>query len=255
MPPVVATFAERPDLLAAVFRPEITSAVPEFLRHDTTSALYYRDEPLACYREFGLVAVDPAEPERPLARAFSVPFAFRDGTPGREELPDGGWEAVIRWGDADRRAGGRPNALSALEIMVAPRVQRQGLSRLMLAAMLENARRLGFADLFAPLRPTLKEKEPLTPFADYIARRRADMLPWDPWVRAHVEAGAEIVKPAPVSMVVAGTIAEWREWTGLVFAESGPALVPGALSPVHVALEQNHAVYVEPNLWVHHRLG
>jgi hypothetical protein len=30
--------------------------------------------------------------------------------------------------------------------------------------------------------------------------------------------------------------------------------VPGALSPVHVSAEHDHAVYVEPNLWVHHRV-
>ena len=29
---IVATFAERPDLLAKVFEPEIQSAVPEFMR-------------------------------------------------------------------------------------------------------------------------------------------------------------------------------------------------------------------------------
>jgi hypothetical protein len=56
------------------------------------------------------------------------------------------------------------------------------------------------------------------------------------------------------SMVIAGTIAEWSRWTGLGFTASGPAIVPGALSPIHVSLEQDHAVYVEPNLWVHHRL-
>ena len=56
-------------------------------------------------------------------------------------------------------------------------------------------------------------------------------------------------------MVVAGTIAEWSGWTGLCFTASGPAIVPGALSPIHVSLEQDHAVYVEPNLWVHHQLG
>jgi hypothetical protein len=37
---VVATFSERPDLLARVFEPEIQSAVPEFMRHDPTAALY-----------------------------------------------------------------------------------------------------------------------------------------------------------------------------------------------------------------------
>ena len=47
-------------------------------------------------------------------------------------------------------------------------------------------------------------------------------------------------------MVIVGTLAEWREWTGLLFERSGIAIVPGALSPVHVSLEQDHAVYVEP---------
>ena len=54
--------------------------------------------------------------------------------------------------------------------------------------------------------------------------------------------------------LIAGTIAEWSRWTGIGFTASGPAIVPGALSPIHVSLEQDHAVYVEPNLWVHHRL-
>ena len=116
---LVASFAQRPDLRDKVFGPEIQSAVPEFMRHDPTAALYYGNGQLDLYQEFGLVAVDPAQPDRPLARAFSVPFAFRDGTKGREELPDGGWDAVIRWADQDRRAGRSATAVSALEIMVA----------------------------------------------------------------------------------------------------------------------------------------
>ena len=251
---VVATFAERPDLSARVFDAEIQSAVPEFMRHDPTAALYYGDGRLARYREFGLVAVDPAEPERPMARAFSVPFAFRDGTAGRDELPEGGWDAVIRWAEEDGLAGRPATALSALEIMVAPRLQGRGIAGLMLRAMRDNARRLGFAELYAPLRPTEKEREPATPFADYVARRRADGWPYDAWIRAHVRAGAEILKVAPCSMVIAGSIAEWAEWTGAAFFRSGPTVVPGALSPVHVSLEQDHAVYVEPNLWIRHPL-
>src|SRR5271167_2129987 len=31
--------------------------------------------------------------------------------------------------------------------------------------------------------------------------------------------------------------------------------VGGALLPIQVSLEQDHAVYVEPDLWVHYRLG
>ena len=176
---VIATFAERPDLLAKVFEPEIQSAVPEFMRHDPAAALYYGDGRLGRYLDYGLVAVDPAEPDRPVARAFSVPFAFPDGARGRETLPDGGWDQVIRWAYQDRLAGQRPTAVSALEIMVAPRLQGRGVSRVMLAALRDNACRLGFADLYAPLRPTDKHREPRTPFAEYVARRREDGLPHD----------------------------------------------------------------------------
>jgi GNAT superfamily N-acetyltransferase len=162
---------------------------------------------------------------------------------------------VIRWGYQDRLAGIPATAVSALEIMVAPRLQGRGIARVMLAGLRDNTRRLGFAELFAPLRPTDKHREPLTPFAEYVVRRRGDGLPHDSWVRTHLRLGARIIKVAPCSMVVAGTLAEWRRWTGLAFAQSGPAIVPGALSPIHVSLEQDHAVYVEPNLWVCHPLG
>jgi hypothetical protein len=74
-------------------------------------------------------------------------------------------------------------------------------------------------------------------------------------VRTHLRLGAVVVKVAPCSMVIVGTLAEWRQWTGLAFERSGTAIVPGALSQVHVSLEQDHAVYVEPNLWVRHPLG
>src|SRR5215469_15312724 len=109
---VVATFAERPDLLANVFEPEIQSAVPEFMRHDLAGALYYAEGNLNRYLEYGLVAVDLADPDRPVARAFSVPFAFPDGARGREALPDGGWDEVIRWGHRDRLAGIPATAIS-----------------------------------------------------------------------------------------------------------------------------------------------
>ena len=55
-------------------------------------------------------------------------------------------------------------------------------------------------------------------------------------------------------MVIAGTLAEWSDWTGITFERSGAVIVAGALSPVQVSLEQDHAVYIEPNLWVHHRI-
>ncbi len=250
----VATLAERPELRQRLFSAAFAAAVPEFLRHDPTAALYYADRALDRYLDYALAAVDREAPDRVVARAFSVPFAFRDGTKGRNELPAGGWDAVIRWADADWRAGRRATVVSALEIMVLPEYRGSGVSQLMLAAMCANTWERGFGDLYAPLRPTDKHLDPRAPFAEYVARIRDDGLPHDSWLRVHVRAGARIVKIAPCSMVIAGTLAEWREWTGLAFERSGDILVPGALCPVHASCEQDCAVYVEPNLWLHHRV-
>jgi GNAT superfamily N-acetyltransferase len=251
----VFTLAERPDFRAQLFSAEFAAAVPEFLRHDPTAALYYDRRNLDRYLGFVLAAVDREQPDRAIARAVSVPFAFGGDITDSDALPEDGWDGVIRWAYEDWLAGRPPNAVSALEIMVLPPYRGRGLSQLMLMAMRDNARARGFADLYAPLRPTDKHLEPLVPFAEYAARCRADGLPHDSWVRAHVRVGASIVKVAPCSMVIAGTLAEWSGWTGMAFDNSGPVIVPGALSPVHVSVEQNHAVYVEPNLWIHHRLS
>jgi hypothetical protein len=101
---------------------------------------------------------------------------------------------VIRWAHQDRLAGIRATAVSALEILVVPHLQGRGIAQVMLTALRDNARRLGFAELYAPLRPTDKHREPLTPFAEYVARRRADGLPHDSWVRTHLRVGARIIK-------------------------------------------------------------
>ena len=250
----VSTLAERPELRAQVFSAEFAAAWPEFMRHDPTAWLYYADSALDRYLDFALAAVDRDEPDRAIARGFSVPFALRDGTAGRNALPLGGWDAVIGWADADWRAGRRPTVVSALEITVLPPYRGRGISLLMLEAMIANMWTRGFGDLYAPLRPSDKHREPHVPFADYVARTRGDGLPQDSWLRAHVRAGGRIVRIAPYSMVIAGSLAEWSEWTGMKFAASGDIVVPGALSPLHVSREHDHAVYVEPNLWVHHRV-
>ena len=46
--------------------------------------------------------------------------------------------------------------------------------------------------------------------AQYVEQLREDGLPVDPWLRVHVRAGGKIVKVAPTSMVMAGSLAEWR---------------------------------------------
>ena len=156
---VVSTLAERPELRAQIFSDEFQAGWPEFARHDPIAPLYYGA--LDRYADFVLAAVDREAPDRAIARACSVPFAFRDAASGRKELPPGGWDEVIRWADADWRAGWRATVVSALEILILPVWRGRGIAPLMLQAMIANTWMRGFGDLYAPVRPSEKEREPL----------------------------------------------------------------------------------------------
>jgi GNAT superfamily N-acetyltransferase len=222
------------------------STWPEFMRHDPIGGLYYGNIEMR-FPEFVLVAQDDAS--EVVACAYSVPFVLGD-----DALPDNGWDFVIRNGLLASLRGREPDAISAVEIAVRPDRQGTGVSRQMLAAMRDNAARLGFAELVAPVRPNGKA-DVHEPMSTYAFRVREDGLPVDPWLRVHVRAGGRIEKVAPRSMVVPGTLEEWREWTGLPFDVTGPVLVPRALAPVHCDVEHGVAAYVEPNVWVVHRTG
>jgi hypothetical protein len=187
-----------------------------------------------------------------VADAHAVRFVSGDA--GREQLPAGGWEQAVVWAFTDARREVVTDTACALSISVAAVVQAQGLAGLMLQALREAVSRAGIATLVAPARPAAKAREPGTPMARYSARVREDGLPRDPWLRTHVRVGGQIVGVAPTSWLIAGSLAQWRAWTGLPFDADGEIEVPGALALVHASISADHAVYVEPNVWVRHRL-
>ncbi|WP_035654805.1 hypothetical protein [Bradyrhizobium sp. STM 3809] len=217
------------------------------MRHDRTAMLYYGEAALDHYADCALAALDGNEV---VGRAFAVPFAF--GLDGRTELPDGGWDEVIRWGHEDRMLGRQPTTMSALEIALLPTARVPGRSRAMLDALKGCARAKGFAELYAPVRPNQKHLAPRIPMRAYLDVRRADGQLSDSWLRTHLGIGGEIVKIAPCSMTIVGTLAEWSRWTGAAFDRSGEIEIPGALVPLLVAHDNDFAVYVEPNVWIRH---
>lgn len=238
---------ERSDLIPSVFSEELQAVWPEFMRHDAAARLYFGRSVFDNYLDYAFAGVIDGHV---VGRAFAVPFAF--GIEGRTELPDGGWDEVIRWAHEDRTIGRASTTMSALEIAFVPKARGRGNSLAMLDAFKSCARKKGFIEMFAPVRPNQKHLQPRTAMRDYVSMVRADGLPADSWLRTHVAAGGKIVKIAPCSMTIVGTIDQWAQWTGRTFERSGETEVAGALVPVLVSVEQDHAVYVEPNVWVRH---
>lgn len=245
----IFTLWERPDLRPLIFGSELDTVWPEFMRHDPVAQLYFAPTMLDWFRDYAFVGVAGG---KVVARAFSVPFAFN--IDGRTELPDGGWDEVIRWAHDDWMTDRYPTALSALEISLLPEARGGGNSTAFLDAMKRRARTRGLTQMVAPVRPIQKHLHPSMPMREYVARVDADGLPADPWLRTHARAGAKIVKVAPHSMTIAGTIKDWSRWTGMSFDRSGEVVIPGGLVPLIVSLEHDTAVYVEPNVWVRYAL-
>jgi GNAT superfamily N-acetyltransferase len=240
------SIAERPDLWDPMGDFNM-SVWPAFMLEDeVANRLWSRLR--TDWGEFQLCLVDAAGA---IAAAHnSAPLAW-DGT--EEDLPDG-WDAQFERSVAGRDAGHPPNTLGALQIVVDPARQGSGLAGVMLEAMRANAMAHGFGAVIACVRPTWKERYPLTPLERYAAWKRDDDLPFDPWIRLHVRLGGQLVKPSPRSMTIRAPVADWERWSELAFPDSGDYVVPGGAAVVHVDRERDEAVYHDPNVWIVHPL-
>jgi len=200
----------------------------------------WADYQIALYDDAGRVA----------AVAHAVPIGW-DGTPAG--LPDS-IAGILQRAHDDRTAGRAPNALAALAALVDPEWREQGLSRRLLEQLRFVAETRTLRSLVAPVRPTLKARYPLTAMERYVTWTTDDGEPFDPWLRAHARLGAEIVKVAPRTLVIAGTVAQWEDWAEMAFPDSGRYIVPGALQPVEIDRARDEGRYDDPNVWMLHTL-
>jgi hypothetical protein len=180
-------------------------------------------------------------------------FMYHDAVAGEywnrqyEEFPD----LQLYLLDEDDRLVAESNAVP---IPIGVGERGKGLSRTMLDGMRSAVAARGLTDLVAPVRPSQKHVYPLTPMERYVEWRREDGKLLDAWLRTHAQAGAELIRVAPRSMHISGSVGDWESWTGLRFPDSGRYVVPGALVPVEIDRERDEGVYVEPNVWMHHRV-
>ena len=181
-----------------------------------------------------------------VAEGHTVPLAW-DGDDA--SLLDG-IDAALRAGVLARRARAPVDTLCAMAAEVSPSARSRGLAAELLRGMSELARRHGLKRLIAPVRPSWKERYPLTPIERYVTWRRDDGQLFDPWMRLHERLGARVATPLPDSMRITGSVAEWESWTGLAYPEDGDYVFPHGLAPLHIA--DGIGRYFEPNVWLVH---
>jgi hypothetical protein len=230
--------------------PDITAEVwPEYNRHGDVLNRYWS----RLYEEFAgfqFMLYEEGTGEV-VAEGHTVPVAW-DRSP--EGLGDG-IDAMIVAAFEARARGDRTTALCALAAEIRPAFQGRGLAIRMLHEMAWIARRHDLLDLIAPVRPSWKDRYPLAPIERYMTWTREDGQPFDPWLRVHVRVEGKLVKPAPRSMRITGTVLEWEQWTKMKFPDDGEYTFPDGLAPVTIDHGADRGRYWEPNVWVLHHIG
>lgn len=223
---------------------------PEFMLHDPVANENWH-ELFDRFASYQFALLDTATGTA-VAMGNSVPLAWEGAL---HNLPEEGWDWAFVQAVADHAAGRPPRIQCALQVALRPEFQGRGLSRLMVQAMKGIGLRLGLQTLIAPVRPSQKSQYPLTPIDRYVEWKTAQGLPFDPWLRVHARLGARIIKPCHRAMTISGAIAQWEFWTGLRFPDSGPYVIPGALTLIEMDCEADLGIYVEPNVWMAHSMG
>jgi hypothetical protein len=238
----VVTAAERPDLWEQS-RSLFDDVWPEYNNHGNHTSSYFGI--LIPHHAHLQVLLFDTSLDRLVARGRSIPLRW-DGT--LDDLPRGidaaGKRAVTDTGPV--------TALCALAAEVASDKQGSGLSRLVLESMTVAARHAGLAPLIAPVRPSWKDRYPLTPIERYATWTRPDGLPFDPWLRVHARMGATILRTEPESLQIEAPVADWEQWTEMTFPDDGTYVFPAGLAPLHVL--DGTGSYWEPNVWMLHAI-
>lgn len=199
------------------------------------------------FPEWNLILVD--ERQNPVATGWGIPLRW-DGT--EVDLPAGYTDATVR-AVRGREQGTVADTLVICGAVIAGRLKGRGLAGTLLTVLRDAALRAGLTRVIAPVRPTLKQRYPLTPVEVFMTWTRPDGTSLDPWIRTHQRLGGSILAAAPASQTMTGTVTEWEQWSGLALPSSGDYVIPQGMSILHIDRESDLGTYVEPNIWIRHR--
>ena len=243
----VATCAEHPELFeSSVELENETWDSLSFLDYTSAHFAYY-DALLERFPECRLCMVELGSGEM-VATGMCVPLHVS----GDAVLPNEGWDWIVE--TAFAQDGSNSNTLGALSISVPEQHRHRGFARDMINAMRALAAMKKLSRVIAPVRPSVKCLHPFVPMEQYIGWQDERGRVFDPWLRSHIAVGGNIVGVCDRSMVVEQPIEFWKPWVRNTLNIDGAVPLAGALAPLNFDLSSGIGCYIEPNVWVTHRV-
>ena len=218
-------------------------ATPRYLSQAAASAVRALTERFA---DFQFVALSGG---KLIGTVFTLPFDW-DGVAGN--LP-ASLEEIISLADECRKLKKPARTLAVLEVVAADEHGSDILRQDILRSLKNQAGHYGFTSLATPVRPVKKCAHPLIPFGQYVNWKQDDGMPLDPELRLHREMGALVLGTMPDAVTIDGEIAEWEDWTGMRFTQSGEYIVDGAQKPVIIDKTNNRGYYTDARIWMVHK--
>lgn len=237
------TYDQLSPSLVRQYQDTVHQAFPKLIQQSTVIQNYW---PLVekYFPKHQIFALDANE--QLIGLANTLPFYWDQS---KTDLPNEGWDWMIKKGIEDFEQKRKPNYLGGLQIIVSKENLGKGYSKYLIAAAKEIMIQHAYDHFAIPIRPTLKHEFPDMQMTEYIHFKMADKI-YDPWIRTHMNQGAEFISVCENSMNIKGDIPFWESLFGRSFSQSGSYKIKGALSPISISIEENRGEYREANIWI-----
>ncbi|WP_299254107.1 N-acetyltransferase [uncultured Aquimarina sp.] len=240
------TFSDLDEHLVIEYRKAITMAFPEIILNSQITKKYWsRLEKYFPHTQLFIISED----NNLIGFMNAIPIFWDQSL---NELPNEGWDWLLKKGVDDFEKNLTPNSLGGLQIIVTKEYLGKGYSKLLIANGKKVREGLGLKNFIIPIRPIQKYKYPEMKMKDYMSLRENNEIR-DPWIRTHLKSGADIIKVCKNSMNVTGDIDFWEGLLKAKINKSGAYKVKGALNLVTINIEDNYGEYREENIWINYR--
>ena len=227
------------------YRSEMSLSYPKFLYQSEIVKTYWsRLE--KTFPNFQLFMIE-GETEL-LGYINAIPFYWDQPL---DQLPKEGWDWLIQKGISDQENQIEPNNLGGLQIGVSKKHQGKGLSKMLISEGKRMMNHLKLKNFIIPIRPIYKSLHPEMKMEDYIHLKKNDKI-YDPWIRTHLNCGAEIINVCSNAMYVSGNIEFWEKYIQETIISSGNYYIKKALNPINIQVEKNQGEYCEENVWIYY---